>query len=563
MKKNTLSFKEIALVVLTSIAVTGMTSANLIAQYIRRPPDRVFVGMSHYFEDFYYYLDQFYQGAHGGWLTVNNFTTEKLAPTLIYYPHILMGKLGALFGLEPFASYNISVLVFKFIFIILGYLVLLRVFPKNPSYRFAAFLIFLFSTAFTFSTFGDQGEILTLPRRIWGTKNLITTRFGNIPYRHFINILFLSILLLIGPVISNLINYFHDEKKNEQRKDFIIKKILIPLIPVVILLLLLTIADSVMGFVLVAASAIVMILNRPEKNVREYYIFSLSFLAVILIPFILAGIYLLRTIDLDPVYRQAVAWDIDEFFKQIVDVKLADYPLSFGTLGFSLVLGLPLFLRKKKNIYEQFAGVTLAICILGYLFPLVTQIRFPGSRFIFSATYLFAGVVGFYGLLTIDRLAKKRILPILIIIYLLINFNTFKISFMQSIAPVKEPDYHFTYLTAGFYKGLLFLRNLPPKDAIVLANSYTSVDLMIPGLTGKKTYSGHFLITLNSEEKDRNSQDFFYERGDSRKSYEFLKNNNIKYVFYTSYSGDLSGFKRDYQFLKPVFENEDTSIFSY
>jgi hypothetical protein len=58
--------------------------------------------MTTYFEDFYYYLDQFYQGAHGNWLTENKFSIDRFPATFTYFPHILLGKTGGLMGFEAF-----------------------------------------------------------------------------------------------------------------------------------------------------------------------------------------------------------------------------------------------------------------------------------------------------------------------------------------------------------------------------------------------------------------------------------------------------------------------------
>jgi len=86
--------------------------------------------------------------------------------------------------------------------------------------------------------------------------------------------------------------------------------------------------------------------------------------------------------------------------------------------------------------------------------------------------------------------------------------------------------------------------------------------LFIPGLTGKKTYTGHFLTTLNSTEKDKLVHQFFYEWNDSKVALDFLKSKNIKYIVHTKYSG-FENLKQYYPFLEEVFKNETITIYTY
>ena len=94
MYKFLINKKEQLFVIIISLFVTFLSSAKYFSQLLKVPENHVFVGMTHYYEDFFYYLDQFYQGAHGGWLTNNNFTTETLRPTFIYLNNIILGKIG-------------------------------------------------------------------------------------------------------------------------------------------------------------------------------------------------------------------------------------------------------------------------------------------------------------------------------------------------------------------------------------------------------------------------------------------------------------------------------------
>ncbi len=141
---------EIILVTFITVASVILASPRYTSQFIRRPPDHVFVGMSTYFEDFYYYLDQFYQGKEGNWLTENRFSIERFPPTIIYFIHVLLGKIGGIFGWESFRSYNYFGLLFKFLFIISSYLLICQFIVKSLFKRILTFGIFLYSCSLEF-----------------------------------------------------------------------------------------------------------------------------------------------------------------------------------------------------------------------------------------------------------------------------------------------------------------------------------------------------------------------------------------------------------------------------
>lgn len=564
MLKSALScWKEAMLVTCTSVLVIVLTTVKLFVQFFHRPANHVFIGMTHYFEDFYYYLDQFYQGANGGWLTNNNFTSEYLPPTLIYWSHILMGKVGGLLGLESYTSYNLSLLLLKFCFLIICYWVLKRIFPRNFWYRYSVFLIFLFSTTIPVFYSTGEGGVISLPLHLWGTKNLINSRFGNIPYRYVTNILFLILLLLNWSFFAYIKTLFSDTKGKIIIDKKSIAGIFKYLLPMGLLLFFLTLTDSAVAMIWAGSVGIMLFLVWPAMVSRQYLTICLMITVTMAISFWGAGLYLIRVIDADPVYSLAIKWDVEQYFEQFQLVKLVEMPFFFGTLGLLTLTGVFMFIGKKKNMYEQTAGVILALSICGYFAPKIFAFQFPGSRFLFSSTYLFAAVIGLYGFLTIGKLFRFQVLPILVVLYLLINVNTFRLSLLEDMKIPEEPDFHFTYIPNDLYDGFMFLRKQEPKNAVVLGNPDTSTDLMIPGLTGKKTYSGHFLTTLNSGEKDNLAHKFFYNRVKEDEALQFLKDNKIEYIMLTSYSKNAMDLKKEYGFLKERYKNRMITIFSY
>jgi hypothetical protein len=549
--------KEIFAVSSITLLITVLTTINLITQFFRAPADHVFVGLAHYWEDYYYYLDQFYQGAHGAWLTVNNFTIEKFPPTLIYFNHILLGKIGGLFHLTSYTSFNISVIVLKILLVVLSYLIIRKFTPKRITHRIYVFIIYLFSTSLPLLSESSDGNISIGSARVFRTSNVIMTRFGNVPDSLMRNVIFICLFLLIAAFITRY------KKTLAGGQKLLGKKTIVHAIIISFLLIFLTMSDATKTAVLLSGAGVLLLWEIVSaKSLRNYIPCILLFIFMAL-PSCVVILNLYKMIDGDLVYQAAIQWDINENLRQLK--FLFEHPIffiiSYGTLGIFSLIGLHSYIKKEKNIYESYGLVLFIICFVGYLLPWHKIAPVPSFRFLFPVVYIFAASIAFQGFLVIERILKKDILLVLLVLYLIPNVINFSNSVRVNSQPLKEPNFHFAYLPTDLYKGLNALESLKPKDAIVIANPHTSMDILIPGLTGKKTYSGHILMTLNEKKKDVLADAFIYKWTDQKQAAKFMKENDISYLFLTSYDGDADQIKRDYKFLTVVYENPMVTIF--
>ena len=375
-------YKEIVLVITLSFLVTTISSTKLISQYLRRPPDHVFIGISHYWEDFYYYLDQFYQGAHGRWTIVNNFTSENFSPTIVYFDHLLLGKIGGILGLSPFAAYNISVFVFKFLFISSSYLILLMALPKQGRMRVFAFVIFLFSTSFPF--FGNtEGHVTLTSMRIFRTANTVFTRFGNIPDQLVRNLLVVFCFILLVKILKSLFD-------NKFPVNLTINKLgkvhFFTLLLLGFLFVFISISNSIRTIVMLAAAGLIVILRMPKTDRVRYFINWILIGLPIVLPSLLLMLYLFIYLKNDPLFSYALDWDVKENLGQL-QLLYEDpvlFVMSFGTLGITTIIGLFHYLRKKRNIAETLSVNILIISLAGYLLPIHRLLPVAGFRFFSS-----------------------------------------------------------------------------------------------------------------------------------------------------------------------------------
>lgn len=565
MKHFLLRNKELLIITICSLFVTFLSTSKYIYQFFQKPNDYVFVGLPQYFEDYYYYLDQFYQGAHGGWLTYNNFTTENLKPTLIYFNNVFLGKIGGIIGLESYTSYNISLLLLKFIFLLLSYYFLTKVFPKNLFYRIYVFIVFAFSTSFPSVSATENAIQDTGPLLIFRAKNTFFSKFGNVPSLYLENIIFLILVMLsfrLQIIINNIATVSKTTKlsiKHLSRND------IVTIFLISILLIWLTISNAAMTVLFITFFILELYYFRSKSSKKIYLLISAIVLIFIALLVLFPSNYIQTSISQDPVYKEAMKWDMDQYLYQFQFLQIQTYFHAFGVFGLLFLLGTLYVFKNNTTPMDKLLFSFAVFSFILFFLPKFLPIPVPGFKFLQINTYLFASVISFYGIFFLEQIFKRNLKLNILFIYLFISCLTILPELLVETKPVKEPEFHFTYIPNSYYKGLMVLRDLKPNDAIVAASPYTASDLFIPGFTGKKTFTGHFLTNINSEYKDTQINNFFYKWSNADKVLEFLKKNNIKYIFHTTYSGNFfdGSFAQKYPFLKLIYENDTVRIYTY
>jgi len=113
---------------------------------------------------------------------------------------------------------------------------------------------------------------------------------------------------------------------------------------------------------------------------------------------------------------------------------------------------------------------------------------------------------------------------------------------------------------------LKFLSDQTPPKSGVLAG-YT-ISNLIPTRTYNRVYFGHFFQTPNAQEKINNLTFFYQNAFSEKKALQFLKQNNISYVFWGVDEQVANGFPKNsaglqYTFLRPVFSEGNVAVFTY
>jgi hypothetical protein len=554
--------KEIIIVLFIAIFSTILASPKFTSQMLRIPKDHVFVGMTTYFEDFYYYLDQFYQGKQGNLLTENRFSIERFPPSFVYFNHLLLGRIGGWMGWESYQSYNYFGILFKFLFICASYGIIYLVFPKSWRKRICAFIIYLYSTGFPNISVKNGHLVFELTQDIFRTGNRILARFGTSPNGMLTNLLFVIVFIYLFKLFSNEKNTVDNNNRLSSQFSF---GSLVGLLIIGIFFADIVLSDAIIGGVLWGTFFLLLLISNWKRLFSiEKIKFKITLLLFgIIYIFTAAAIYF--SVEIDPVYKLANIWDITQYLKQIKEIGIWAMLEGFGLQLWFFLYGFITILRKeKKNTIETIALLVTGFAIFGYLVPLIYQIKILGFRFIFSDTYIFISCFAVYAIDDLaHRINLKRSFAIIMTLYLSINLFNFIHTWFVYTKPLVEPDYHFTYIPDELYSAMKFLRTAEPLSGNVLASPKTSIDLMIPGLTGRYSYTGHFLTTYDADQKDENANNFFYKWTDRPGTHTFLKANNIRFIVVTRYSGAKEEMKTYYPFLQVVFENSTVTVFRY
>ncbi|MBI3955867.1 hypothetical protein HY339_01275 [Candidatus Gottesmanbacteria bacterium] len=488
------------LTVTVAIILTLANSSNYLAGVVRTRPGEVYLGTTHYFEDYFLYLSQFVQGAQGFWLTRNLYTSEATPASILFWPNVLLGKLGGLLGLTPMVSYNLSIIFITFITIITMYSLQRRIFSGRPLQAFIAFLIAATATSFM-NRIWVNGQPMWYPFQQWKTPNLALDRLGGVPHQLVQTLLF---YLLVSV-------YFFAQKRKR--------------IVFFVLITLLTTLNPVMsGLFLVSLWAI------GRREVVATVVYSVT-------------AFFYNSLTNAQPHIQSKLWEAGQ--------QSATTPLfmllSIGPVAILGIIGAWSALRRGARPIERFSMLLLAVSYLLYFSRVPAIIGVSNSRVLFPAMYAAWGILGALALP-----ASKKIAALVLGVFLLLTIPTIRWEVQQKLLVKPEERIPLLYLPSDVYAAFTYLRSQDSFDDVVLANPASHMDAMVPALGGHTGYTGHPFATIDGGRKRSEALRFFRMEMPADQAIGWLRRNNIRYVLYTALDGDLMQFRRVYPFVRPI-----------
>jgi hypothetical protein len=479
--------------------------------YALTPKNYMFLGTIHHPGDYFYYLSQFTQGTTRLLLTKDLYTSEPLPANLVGWFNALLGLLFSRIGISSMIGYDVSVIVLTVVLLTASYFLALFIFRS----RFAATLTLYLFTLFHAFPLVVNGKLAY--HDYWSNVASPLARFGHVPHQ---------LLIIICSIVSvHLINQWGAASVRTKRTLgialFCLHIVIASLQPVLWVLL-----TAVAGISMTLDS---IIKRRPFKASLPHFI-----------PVLLMGLggfapalYLSRLFMTAP-YSQLKAWEL----AQHNPLTPTHFLLSTGPVFLIALVALPAFLftfkRNPDTGYMQvtfrnlpfarihtvlFAGISLFL----FLSPIPYRIGLPDIRFVSSLTVLCVSIIAANGLLHIKKLYLWLVLIALTLILIPSHIRSAEIAndFQQNNA--------YQYLSVWDYSFLVSSAKVSSNedDAYLVIWPF---NLIFPGVTAKKSFGGHPLLTIDSQTKDSLAQQFFDNVMSTDEKKQFLRKYHITYV---------------------------------
>lgn len=519
---------------------------NLIPFFIsiaHTPAGTVYTGIIHYWEDYFFYLNHFFQGAHGQWLTLNQYTTEATKPSLIYWSNILMGKIGGLIDLSPLNSYVLSVFLLVICIPVLAYHVSRLTFHDSPWKQLA--VVFLTMTATSFPAYD-----------FFRNSGLMGNRMGGVPHQILQTVLTYLIILLFFSTAPRRVSVI-----------FLISASF-----------LLSSLNPVAALILIASLLLSTFKGHTFKGqtlkggVKLYQIFVVILLAIaLIIPY-----FYLFTLYKTPPHNQAGTWEA----LQQVHLPIKYFLMTLGPIGFLAIIGVLFSIWKRNTILRpvpdgtglRFSIIFLLISYGLFFSPIPQKLGITNTRVIFPALHLALAILA---VTAIDEIAEfiarrrrfhKQIYVAIVTLFLcgfsLLSLPMWKIEMDRRFYRLNEINENnlLLYLPLPFYHALNYLATQLPYTDTVLANPQYHLDTIAPAFSGHTTYSGHIVTTVNNGEKQTQAIAFFQKQMTKEQAVQLFKKNNIRYVIVTAFDSKVADYLTAYPFLKIDKEIEGVTI---
>jgi len=529
--------------IITAIIIffTLLNSLNFIVGTLSTPKNSVFLGTTHWPGDYFYYLSQFAQGKESWFGGYDLYTSDFRQKTYVGWVNVFIGRVFHLFGVNQFWAYQISTVVFTLLFLWLSYLLLKEIIDKDKGKRTVAFALFNFAN--TWPTGADY----------WFNNGIPFVRLVGVPHQMLGKAMLVAALLLFIKWVKG------------RRKVWmllatgLVSIILVSVEPVHWILVIIT---FIISYLLISISLLAQRNRGKKERPGGDFLVSLTLgiaggprLSYFIIPgllFFLFGfpmfMYLKKLFSFPP-YSQLAAWEATQ--QQYVGVW--HFLASNGPVALLAVLGI-IFLIKNDNFGMPGGRVMLSrgggyllmlvftiLTVFLFFSPIPKMINIVNVRFLPAVTSIFFAALATEA---IDKLPKKRLILGLIFVLLLFPLPSQikkRITFDANNAYFFLPQ---SVMVA--FDNAEKISN--PHDTFLVIWPF---NVTFPGITGRRVYEGHHLLTIDAARKDELEWKFFDGQMSNAQMHDFLAKERIDFIISYSWTGKLEELKE----LQKVYDN--------
>lgn len=527
--------REWRIVCFLAILFAGLNLFHVFYWAFNAPPNTVFIGITHWYEDYFFYLSQLTQGAMGRWQLTNAYTLEPIPLGYNWIFNLLLGKIAGVLAIPPWRLYDGAIFVLSAGYICLSYRIILEVFgPEEKRFRIPALLIALMSTQ---TVFFEQSATGLAPKAVtyFYAYTDAWNRLGGVAHQIAQNILGLYAIILFSRIMN----------ARSLSKTILLLSITVTSL-FVISAFFAALAIAVFGVVLLYYLLF-------TKTIRFNKMIIISII-VGLLPVVLLGFYQKSVLD-HPFWVGVRLWE-----QTRGSAPIGTFLLSSGVIALLLPIGILKFLKKATPI--RVTGVVYAFLpIVLYFSPIPGLLGMPAFRLLQPPAYVFFGAIAAMGIAFLaNRLGKSKWLtfPILLGIFLAFQIPGLLLG-LQSRINEYYLNSQLNFLNKNVYNGLVYLKAQPHNTNVLAVHTLES---LVPVVSGHSVYEGHATLTVDYKTKIASTIAFYARTMTPADAYRFLQENTIGYVLWEKRFGGPP-LSSSYPFLSPIFDNPGLVIYRF
>lgn len=528
------SVRKIIPILIISAVMLVANIWHVLASWVMNPNGRIFIGIAHYYQDYFLYSSYIEQGVMGSWFWAHHmYTDEHLSTFWYYWLYVFLGHVGGWFHANAFVIYDVSLVMFSVMLLFLLYLLLRRLFTT----AFSVTVAFLFTaTASNFINVTDflHGKALTLTGLDWFSPTPALNRLGGVPHQILQTVDLVAIALLVLPVLTK-------HKLNPVRATAIALLSFYGATTNPVQMLLLSGAIGVTATIPVLKSLI------DKKRIVWSDVQQLADCIVyVILPFGIGTLITNHEIGSIPMFAGARSWELQQWdFPDRQFATIMDWFVSLGPILILLPFGVKRYVTKIDPL-----RLILLLCavfsVAAFFSPLPQLAGVARSRWLSPFAYLAFPVLAADGFFEIIRIAKNMhvsrffVSMGIVTVYLIFTIPALIAQVEARISPVGGFYLYgdLNHVTTAAMSAFSYLSGLP-GNGFVVTDPTLPYDIIVPPITGKPSFTGHVLHTLNRPAKEQLRKQFFSGDMQETDAKTFIASHRIGYILASSENTDV------------------------
>lgn len=478
--KNAFMCREYILVSILIIFAILLSISQTILYVLHTPPGYTFLFIHNFIEDYYYYLHLMRQGWEGYWTATSWLTPEVYPGAVLNVFFLLLGHMARIFHIGIPMMYLFARISGGVLLLILVYVLIQKIFPKDRSKRIGAFVLVLFGTYW----WGWQAgrPAVSLLAHQWTELDPIF-RWSYIPHHLWSKVGMVSlIVLLIKPKKS--VGYLLTISALTALTGLINPVVYATFLP------------------LIGLWAGLEFLRNTEQ--RKNVWFYLPWICIVFSALVVGLYHRNLSLTLFP-------WTSYEIWEKTLQysVRISDYAISLGPNFVLFLLAVPLIWRYGRTGTLLIAWVASSwVMLFGFRFLVPVTVE----RYLGGYQFIPIGIGAAEGLFFIAKRIIRKDYAIIVagMLFLLMVYH-----FIGLSASLKEHRRYIAenatnpqvYIPDDLMHAFSYIEKETLRQSVVLAPYWIST--MLPALTGTRVIGGHVLMTYLSGEKQKTLADFF------------------------------------------------------